>query len=160
MLGTVRGEPVVEHSGGIDGFRSQLTYFPTQHVTVVVLANTDTGSPNARSLAHRLGALAIDKPYAEMKAASASPSQLQALCGTYRIDAASTHTLSIEDGGLTIQRQGGPKRKLSVANDDTLFYTSDGTDYIKVIRDKNGKVVALDFYSDGMPPARHEVRLS
>lgn len=160
MLGTVRGEPVVEHNGGIDGFRSQLTYFPRQHVTVVVLANTDAGSPNARSLAHRLGALAIDKPYAEMKAVSASPSQLQALCGTYRIDSASTHTLSIEDGGLTIQRQGGPKRKLSVANDDTLFYTSDGTDYIKVIREKNGKVVALDFYSDGMPPARHEVRLS
>ncbi|HTD28852.1 MAG TPA: serine hydrolase domain-containing protein, partial [Xanthomonadaceae bacterium] len=59
MLGTVRGEPVIEHNGGIEGFASQFTYFPKQDVTVVVLANTDAGLPNPRSLAHRLGALAI-----------------------------------------------------------------------------------------------------
>lgn len=159
MLGTVRGQPVVEHNGGIEGFASQLTYFPTQHVTVVVLTNTDAGSPSPRSLAHRLGALAIGKPYADLDAAAASAAYLQGLSGTYRIDNNAKHTLSIEHGSLVIQRDGGPQRPLAVAKDDVLFFPSDKTDYIKVIRDTRGAVTALDFYADGMPPARHETRL-
>ncbi|SFS19040.1 CubicO group peptidase, beta-lactamase class C family [Dyella sp. OK004] len=159
MLGTVRGESIIEHNGGIDGFASQLTYFPTQHVTVVVLANTDAGSPSPRSLAHRLGALAIGKPYAELDAAMASTAYLQGLSGAYRIAENAKHILSIEHGNLVIQRDGGPKRALAVAKDDVLFFPSDKTDHIKVIRDTRGAVTALDFYADGMPPARHETRL-
>lgn len=159
MLGSVRGEPVVEHNGGIDGFASQLTYFPKQHVTVVILANTDAGSPSPRSLAHRIGALAIDKPYDDLHAIKVSIQTLQELCGTYRFDTGTTHTLSVERGALSIQREGGPKRALAMAENGVLFYPSDGTDFIRVIRDGHGSVVALDFYSDGMPPARHEVRL-
>jgi CubicO group peptidase (beta-lactamase class C family) len=159
MLGTVRGEAVVEHNGGIEGFSSQLTYFPKQHVTVVVLANTDAGTPNPRALAHRLGALAIDKPYTDLQPIKAGSKYLRALRGTYRINTTGKHVLSIDGGKLTIQRDGGPKRLLAVARDDVLFYPDDGTDYIKVIRDKQGSVVALDVYTDGMPPARHEDRI-
>jgi len=159
MLGTVRGESVIEHNGGIEGFASQLTYFSKQHVTVVVLANTDAGAPTPRSLAHRLGALAIGKPYADLAAIKVGDSYLQALRGTYRIDANSKHVLSVDDGVLTIQRDGGPKRLLAVASNDVLFYPNDGTDYIKLVRDKRGLVVALDFYTDGMAPARHEGRV-
>ncbi|BDU22028.1 serine hydrolase domain-containing protein [Dyella sp. GSA-30] len=159
MLGTVRGEAVVEHNGGIEGFSSQLTYFPKQHITVVVLANTDAGSPNPRALAHRLGALAIDKPYADLESIKAGSKYLRALRGTYRVDKAGKHVLSVDGSKLIIQRDGGPKRLLTVARDDVLFYPDDGTDYIKVIRDKQGSVVALDFYADGMPPARHEDRI-
>lgn len=159
MLGTVRGEPVVEHNGGIEGYASQLTYFPKQHVTVIVLANTDAGIPTPRSLAHRLGGLAIDKPYVDLQPIKADDTYLQALRGTYRIDTNGKHVLSIDSGMLTIQRDGGPKRPLVVAKGDVLFYPNDGTDYIKVVRDRQGSVVALDFYTDGMPPARHESRV-
>jgi D-alanyl-D-alanine carboxypeptidase len=159
MLGTVRGEPVVEHNGGIEGFSSHLLYFPNQHVTVVVLANTDAGSPNPRSLAHRLGAMAIGKPYGDLQAIPASVIQEKELSGTYRSDAGVTHLLSVSDGSLTIRRDGGPERVLAFAVGGTLFYPTDPTDYIKVIRDKQRRVFALDFYVDGMPPARREIRL-
>jgi len=159
MLGTVRGEPVIEHNGGIDGFASQLTYFPDQHVTVVVLANTDAGAPNPRSLAHRLGALAIGKPYAQWQAIDADTGYLKALRGMYRIGADASHTLSVEQGHLFIQRDQGPKRMLAVAADDVLFYPNDGTDYIKIVRDHRGAVVAIDFHPDGMPSARREPRM-
>lgn len=159
MLGTVRGEPVVEHNGGIDGFASQLTYFPKQHITVVVLANTDAGSPNSRSLAHRLGALAMGRPYAELQAVTVSAQDLHALSGSYRIGPTATRTMSVENGMLMMQREGGPKRVLAVAKDDVLFFPGDAIDYFKIIRDAHGLVSALDFYADGMPPARREARI-
>lgn len=159
MLGTVRGEPVVEHNGGIEGFASHLTYFPKQHVTVVVLANTDARSPNPRSLAHRLGALAIGRPYIELRPVKTEDRHRQELCGTYRISATAKRTLSAADGTLWVQREGGPKLPLATAHGDLLFFPHDGTDYFKIIRDTQGRVIALDFYADGTPPARRELRV-
>ena len=159
MLGTVRSEPVVEHNGGIEGFTSHLTYFPKQHVTVVVLANTDAGAPSPRSLAHRLGALAIGRPYIELQSIQTDARQRQELCGTYRIDATAKRILSVADGTLLVQRDGGPKRPLAVASGDLLFFPQDATDYFKVIRDAQGRVIALDFYADGTAPARRETRV-
>lgn len=159
MLGTVRGEPVVEHNGGIEGFASQLTYWPKQHVTVVVLANSDAGSPNPRSLAHRLGALTLGKPYIELHPLKTDDKQRQELCGTYRIDATAKHILSIEEGTLLVQRDGGPKRPLAMAQGDRLFFPHDGTDYFQIIRGAHGSVIALDFYVDGTSPARRETRI-
>lgn len=159
MLGTVRGEPVIEHNGGIEGFASHLTYFPKQRVTVVVLANTDARPPNPRSLAHRLGALAIGRPYIELRPQKTDDRQRQELCGTYRIDATARRTLSAADGTLWVQRDGGPKQPLAVAPKDLLFFPYDGTDYFKIIRDAQGRVIALDFYADGTAPARREARI-
>jgi hypothetical protein len=57
-----------------------------------------------------------------------------------------------------MQREGGPRRALAMAKDDVLFFPGDGTDYIKIVRDAHGAAIALDFYADGMPPARREAR--
>ena len=50
-------------------------------------------------------------------------------------------------------------RALALAKDDKLFYPADRTDYIRIIREGN-RVIALDFYVDGVPPARREVVVS
>lgn len=159
MLGTVRGEPVVEHNGGVEGFASQMTYFPKQHVTVIVLANTDAGSPSPRALAHRLGAVAIGRPYPALAPIKAQTRLTQELCGSYRIDAGSKRTLSVQADVLLVQREEGPKRPLAIASGDRLFFPHDGTDYFQVVRDARGKLIALDFYPDGSAPARREPRI-
>ena len=159
MLGAVKGVPVVEHNGGIEGFASHLLYFPSQDVTVVVLENSDSAPLGPRGLAHRLGALAIGKPYDEFQEIQASPGQLQALAGTYRSASGVTHTLSNSAKTLMIRRDDGPPRAIALAQGDRLFYPADRTDYINVIRE-GGKVVALDFYIDGAPPARRETLIS
>jgi CubicO group peptidase (beta-lactamase class C family) len=158
-IGTVRGKPVLEHTGGIPGFAAQFTYFPEQDVSVVVLANTDGGQPNPRALAHRLGALAVGDPYTAWIPRALSAREAQALAGSYRISADSTHTLGIRDGKLTIRREGGPERELAAAAGDVLYYASDGTDYIHVVRDAKGRPIALEFHADGMPASRKEPRL-
>jgi CubicO group peptidase (beta-lactamase class C family) len=159
MLGNVRGRPVLEHNGGIDGFAAQFTYFPAQDVTVVVLANTDSGRPNPRALAHRLGALAIGDPYPALPVQPLSAEQAQRLAGRYRIGPDSAHTIGYRDGKLTIRRDDGPERELAAAAGDILYYAGDGTDYLHVLRDSQGRPTALEFHADGMPAARREARL-
>jgi hypothetical protein len=41
--GTYRGEPVLGHGGGIDGFISNISFLPRQNAGVVVLTNYDVG---------------------------------------------------------------------------------------------------------------------
>lgn len=159
MLGTVRGERVIEHNGGIDGFASQMTYFPKQDVTVVVLANTDSGVPNPRSLAHRLGALAIGHPYRSFRNTTPDAKALASLIGSYRIGPSSTRTLSVRNGNLFVRRDEGPERPFATAEGDILYFPGDGTDYFRVIRDAQENVVALDLHVDGMETARRELRI-
>ena len=159
MLGTVRGEPVIEHNGGIEGFSSQLTYFPKQDVTVVVLANTDSGMPNPRSLAHRLGALAIGRAYPFFRASTVDTEILLRLAGSYRIDASSNRSLSVRGGKLLVRRGDGPERQLVTAEGDILYFPSDPTDYFRVVRGAKGDPIALDFYADGVAPPLREPRV-
>jgi CubicO group peptidase (beta-lactamase class C family) len=52
----VDGEIVIQHSGGIDGFTSHLSYYPERQITVVVLANL--GTPVPAAIARDLGNVA------------------------------------------------------------------------------------------------------
>jgi CubicO group peptidase (beta-lactamase class C family) len=53
---TVRGLKLVEHGGGIEGFNIQLSYYPDEKLTVVVLGNLNGSSPG--EIASKLAALA------------------------------------------------------------------------------------------------------
>ncbi|GLQ86732.1 serine hydrolase domain-containing protein [Dyella flagellata] len=159
MLDRVRGEQVFEHNGGIEGFASQYVYVPEEKVTVVVLANSDAGKPNARSVAHQLAALAIGKPYRRFDDVTLSKGEVSALLGSYEIQGESRHVISWDSGQLYIQRAPGPKRPLTPARSELLYYAGDGTDYFHVVKSTNGEVTALEFYPDGMDPPRVEKHL-
>ncbi|WP_230473662.1 serine hydrolase domain-containing protein [Dyella choica] len=159
MPDRLRGEQAFEHNGGIEGFSSQYVYMPEEKVTVVVLTNSDAGKPNARSIAHQLAALAIGKPYQRFDDASLSRREVEALLGSYEIQGESRHVITSQSGQLYIQRAPGPKRPLTPARGELLYYSGDGTDYFHVVRSKNGEVTALEFYPDGMGPSRLEKRV-
>lgn len=160
MLDHVRGVPAYAHNGGIEGFASQYVYVPSQKVAVVVLANSGSRNPNPRAIARQLAALAIGDPYRHFEDATLSKRALDALVGSYEIQGDSKHVVSLEDGRLYIQRALGPKQQLMPAKGDVLYYAHDGTDYFHIVKSKDGRVIALDFYLDGVNPARHEPRLA
>ena len=56
MVHTVNGRKVIEHGGGIEGFNTELAYYPEDNLTVVVLSNLN--GPATPDLASKLGALA------------------------------------------------------------------------------------------------------
>jgi CubicO group peptidase (beta-lactamase class C family) len=57
-IAAFQGHKSIGHGGGIEGFNTQLTYFPDDRLTVVVLANVN--GPLASQIANRLAALALD----------------------------------------------------------------------------------------------------
>lgn len=52
---TAGGHKVIEHGGGIEGFNTQLSYYPEDKLTVVVLGNVNGGAPG--QIAAQLAAL-------------------------------------------------------------------------------------------------------
>lgn len=53
---TVNGHKVIQHNGGIEGFNTQLAYFPDEKLTIAVLANMNTPAPG--QIAPQLAAVA------------------------------------------------------------------------------------------------------
>src|SRR5260370_18113752 len=52
----VKGHKLIEHGGGIEGFNTQLSYFPEDKLTVAVLGNLNGSAP--REIATKMAALA------------------------------------------------------------------------------------------------------
>ncbi len=174
FTGTLRGEPQLQHGGGIFGFSSYLLYLPGSDTTVAVLYNADAGRPGMLGtgrIANVLAAHAIGKPYPETKPIDVDVATLGQYEGVYRIDEGSARVVRVTDGRLTSQRTGGNAFPLvPIAVDTFLFENS----FSRVVfeRDGEGAVVAMRFFpedeGDGevsprsnepVPAARTEVEL-
>jgi CubicO group peptidase (beta-lactamase class C family) len=147
----VRGSEMVGHTGQIDGFASALAYLPGQDITVVVLANDDNF--DARTMARRMAAIALGQPYAAPVSAKPTEDQLRAFEGVYRIDDATTETLSIKDSQLYGQRSNRHAVPLMLTVNQQLYFVPDELSYFTPVRDASGKVVRLDYFEGGDDPA-------
>lgn len=117
LLGSVRGLPVVEHSGFSEGFRAELLRFPRQHFSAIVLCNRDDAEPElqARSIAEKhLAALMAPALPASLPGEMEVPGVVdvsQIPAGLYRNAASSAYLrlLRRQDGEL-IEMSGGTAR--------------------------------------------------
>ena len=146
----VQGNPALQHGGGIAGFGSFLVYVPGVDVTVAVLQNDETPSPQhePRTIARRLAAAALGDPYPPLKPVAVDVALLRQYEGVYRVDQDSTRTLRVVDGSLTGYRTGGRREQLTAIAIDTFVYP-DGFTRLQVLRDAAGDVTAMRFWSDG-----------
>ncbi|MET0254287.1 MAG: serine hydrolase [Luteibacter sp.] len=156
--GTVQGVAVTEHSGGIEGYLAHYIYVPSVDLAVVVLENSDAPTVSPRSLARRLTALVLGKPYRIFAPVVWEPGQLDGFAGTYRIPGGGAHVIEVHDGAAWIHRDDGPAKRLVTSAGDILTYAGDGIDYVHVVRDAKGHVVAIEFHDDGRAEGRREHR--
>ena len=174
VTGTLRGEPQLQHGGGIHGFSSYLLYLPGSDVSVAVLYNADRGRPGMLGtgrIANLLAAEAIGKPYPEKTAIAVDAAALREYEGVYRIDKDAARVLRVADGKLTSQRTGGIAYPLIPVAKDTFLF-EEGFSRIVFERDAGGKVAAMRFFPEDegegevvarsdepLPTARQEVSL-
>ncbi len=148
--GTLRGEPQLQHGGGIFGFSAYLLYLPGSDITVAVLYNADTGRPGMLGtgrVANLLAAHAIGKPYPEKTAIAVDAATLAQFEGVYRIDKDAARVLRIKDGTLTSQRTGGLAFSLIPVAKDTFLF-EEGFSRIVFERDAEGNVAAMRFFPE------------
>lgn len=149
-IGTLRGEQVLQHGGGIPGFSAFLMYLPESELSAAVLYNADSGRPGMLGtgrIAQVLVAKALGKPYPEKKAIPVEAEALKAYEGVYRIDADNARVLRVVDGKLTSQRSGGMAFTLIPVAADTFLF-DEGFSRMVFERDAEGRVTAMRFFPE------------
>lgn len=144
---TLRGQPLLLHSGGIFGFVSMLNYQPASQTTVVILRNSDGPGFALDTVSRKLAAFAIGEPFAEAQPVAVPPDQLTAAEGVYTQDG-DTRTLRVKDGALTHQRSGGGIGALTPLGADRFGFPNSLTE-LMLERGADGRVVAVRLLPNG-----------
>lgn len=139
------GATVIEHSGGINGFRTHALRVPEQRLFVAVLANSDRPALDPTFAADYLMLLALGKRYADPEPIRLSKKMRDNIVGRYKADDRSPITLSQKAGRLYIQYWDAmPPIEIFASQPDELF-TKNSLNRIRIGLDDNG-APALHIY--------------
>jgi CubicO group peptidase (beta-lactamase class C family) len=147
---TSHGRTVIEHNGGIQGFSTQLAYYPDDKLTVVVLGNLVGGAP--ATIAGDLAAVAhgetITLP-SERKEIVVDPKILSRYVGDYEMAPGVLMRVSLESGQLRA-RLGNQQALPIFPQSDTLFFSRAVDAQIEFSgSDAQGRAAQLTLHQNG-----------
>ena len=145
----VNGHKVIEHGGGIEGFNTEIAYYPEDKLTVVVLANLNGGVPEtiAKALAQVAHGEKVVLP-SERKEITVSPAVLGAYVGTYQLTPDFSIVVTFEGGQLMAQATGQPKFPL-FAESETKFFLKVVEAEVEFFKNEKGEVTHLILHQGG-----------
>jgi CubicO group peptidase (beta-lactamase class C family) len=145
----VNGHKVIEHGGGIEGFNTEIAYYPEDKLTVVVLANLNGGVPEtiANALAQVAHGEKVVLP-SERKEITVSPAVLGAYVGTYQLTPDFAIVVTFEGGQLMEQATGQPKFPL-FAESETKFFLKVVDAEVEFFKNEKGEVTHLILHQGG-----------
>ncbi|MEM8613028.1 MAG: serine hydrolase [Cyanobacteria bacterium P01_H01_bin.105] len=117
----------IHHNGGINGFRSSLMHYPEENLTISVLLNLNSQSPEP--IAEGLAAILFDEPYTtpqQRKAIDLDPALYEKYVGTYQVLPELQVKLWVENNQLMSQATG---------QDSFVLYPSSETEFFARIVD-------------------------
>ena len=147
-LGTVEGHRALGHTGGGGGFASALVSFPDDHLTVVVLVNTEVGANPPLSLA-----AAIARPILglsekkTLRDLAAPKEELMALPGTFNSDEGPVE-LFARDGKLYYRDLRSRAEGVLLRQSENVYAVNESTDVHFLIRD--GRAARGIVYTGGL----------
>jgi hypothetical protein len=141
---TVNGRRVIRHGGGIEGFNTELDYYPDDKLTVVVLANLNGKAPG--EIASKLAAVVHGEP--ERKEITVPEAVLIKYVGTYQIQPGVDVTMSLEGSQLMTQLTGQPKFPV-YAESETKFFLKAVEAEIEFFPNDKGEATHLVIHQGG-----------
>ena len=154
-VGEVGGHKIIEHGGGIHGFRTHGLRIPDKEIFVAVFTNGARTSPTAMARRAALMLLGQSMPGADDPVIEVAPEILESYIGVYRIDDETTRVVQLDDEGrLTTRRSDGPVSTPRPLSDTSFLYEDSLTRLDFVV--ENGKVVAQVMTAWGDEPERAE----
>ena len=148
-IGKYRGIDRIGHSGGLHGFLSQLVYYPTEKLTVVMFTNTT--SPTAPLNPDRIAEAFIwhkldsQASYSEVKSRLAN---LEEYNGRYEFVQVGILTVKAEGEHLYAQLAGQPKFEIFPAGSDEFFWKVTEA-RLKFGRDQKGAITQATLFQNG-----------
>ncbi len=149
VVKTVERRKLIEHGGGIDGFNSELAYYPDEGLTVVVLANVNGSAP--ASLGGQLARVAFGEAVTlptERQAVNVPVDVLRQYVGVYQLAPGVTNTIRLVDDHLTTQLPHQPAFPI-FPESETKFFLKVVEAQVEFVRDASGKVTHLVMYQNG-----------
>jgi tetratricopeptide (TPR) repeat protein len=148
-VNTVNGHKVIGHAGSVEGFKTELAYYPEDKLTVVVLANLYGQAPEG--IARKLAAVAhgenVSLP-AATKEITVSPSVLESYVGTYELTPSFNIVVTLEDGQLMMQLTGQIKAPL-FAESEAKFFLKVTDAQVEFFKNEKGEVTHLMLHLNG-----------
>jgi CubicO group peptidase (beta-lactamase class C family) len=119
---TSSGRRVIQHSGGIDGFNTMVSYYPDDQLTVVVLANVNGAAPDQMS--PKLAALARGEQVtlaSERKAIMLAAKALASYVGAYRMASGAVMLITL-DGDQLMSKLANQQAIPILPESRTMFF--------------------------------------
>lgn len=148
-VGNIQGVPMIQHGGGINGFLSASLVLPEEKLFVAVLSNCNCNPPG--TVANKLAALAIDKPY-NWEKIDLSDEELQSYQAVYEQakkgnEPENLRIITYEKGQLFSLRSGGTRYKIFPFDKDQ-FYFEDSLSTLEFNRNANGEIESVTMKSN------------
>ncbi|HVC33548.1 MAG TPA: serine hydrolase domain-containing protein [Chloroflexota bacterium] len=119
------GHRVIEHSGGIHGFRSHALRLPDEHVFVAVLANGTSENLAPLPLAVKAARLTIGQPYQDPAEVALEPAVHDAYVGDYRGAGGDHKAISRDGDHLFIRWANGTRLEIRPTSPTEFFVKGD-----------------------------------
>jgi CubicO group peptidase (beta-lactamase class C family) len=119
---SLNGRTIMEHGGAIEGFSTRMAYYPSDKLTVVVLANSSAGASDlAANLASAVHGERVVLP-STRKEVTVSPKVLSQYVGAYELTPKLTFVITLVAGRLIVEPTNQPSFPL-FAESETKFFS-------------------------------------
>ena len=149
VVRAVNGHKVIEHGGGIEGFNTQMSYFPDDKLTVIVLGNLNGGAPGA--IASSLASVAHGEKVilpSERKEVAVPSEILKQYVATYDMGPGFSIVVTLEGSQLMTQATG--QRKIPIyPESETKFFLKAVDAQIEFSKNEKGEVASMTLYQNG-----------
>ncbi len=142
---SLRGQPMISHTGGINGFITYAAYLPESDMYVAVLGNT--GYQSRVYEANTILAMAIGDPYPALQSQAVDSDVLNRYTGKYQTERGIHFDVSVVDEGLSVSINGGPALDL-VAVSDNVFYLDKSFTHLSFVESADTDNVDLVLYTN------------
>jgi CubicO group peptidase (beta-lactamase class C family) len=149
MITTAKGHLQYEHGGGIEGFNTEMAYYPDDKLTVIALANLNGGAPG--DIAGKLAAVVHGEKVvlqSERKEIKVPHETLAKYVGSYELAPSIFITMSLDGDQFSTQLTGQPKFEVFAETEKDFF--------LKVVdaqltfeMDSQGKVTDVVLHQNG-----------
>ncbi len=149
MIQTVQGHTVYEHAGGIEGFNTDMAYYPDEKIALIALSNLNGNAPS--SILQQLGEVVhgqkVVLPSEHIEIAVA-PEILARYVGVYGLAPNFNLNITLVDGQLISQATGQGKVPL-FAESETMFFTKVVNAELEFPKGEKGPATQLILHQNG-----------
>jgi len=141
-ISKIKGNSLVSHGGGINGFITYAMYLPEKEIFIAALTNCVGHKIRPTFVAQRIALILLGDPYRPKKAIKLPSHKLDQVVGTYKISETKSRKVIREGDKLFTKRSGGRKMRVFAASETEFFYENSFS-YFTIVMNKKGQVVKM-----------------